>query len=97
MKTKLKTSARIFKSILFTKNLTNSELTAYKSLIRNESITICKPDKGHGVVVLNSSDYHQKINDIISDTSKFVELPEEMNIFIISRPKVLWLSLLMRK
>ena len=62
-------------------NLTNSELTAYKSLIRNESITICKPDKGHGVVVLNSSDYHQKINDIISDTSKFVELPEDPTIY----------------
>ena len=30
-----------------------------------------KPDKGNGVVILNKDDYNSKMNEILSDTSKF--------------------------
>ena len=61
-------------------NLSKSELDALKSLKNNSAITICKPDKGNGVVVLNHSDYCQKINQLLNDASKFVELPDDPTI-----------------
>ena len=30
-----------------------------------------KPDKGNGVVILNKCDYNKKMEDILSDASKF--------------------------
>ena len=42
-----------------------------RNLSRDESIVICKPDKGRGVVIVNRSDYVSSMLDIISDTSKF--------------------------
>ena len=36
-----------------------------------------KPDKGNGVVTLDQKLYNNTIEDIISDTSKFVKLSED--------------------
>ena len=36
-----------------------------------ESIVILKPDRGAGVVIMDKKEYHQKIEIILSDTSKF--------------------------
>ena len=38
-------------------NIPKEELEALKLLSKNKSIVILKPDKGSGVVILNSSDY----------------------------------------
>ena len=34
---------------------------------------MCKPDKGNSVVILNRTDYHQRMMDILKDRSKFVK------------------------
>ena len=47
---------------------------AIKKLRKNDDIIITKPDKGSGVVLLNKSDYVDKINEIIDDQSKFKRL-----------------------
>ena len=56
-------------------NLTIMTLRCKKSgspqLRRNDSITITKPDKGSGVVILNKSDYTNKMNNILHDETKF--------------------------
>eukprot|EP00794_Sanderia_malayensis_P002790 gene2790-3229_t len=39
-----------------------------------KDIIICKPDKGNGVVILNKTDYLDKINCILSDSTKFKKL-----------------------
>ena len=49
----------------------NIRLHAIKSLRSNKAILITKPDKGSGVVILNKSDYMNKIECILSDISKF--------------------------
>ena len=49
----------------------NSCLQAIKSLRSNKAILITKPDKGSGVVIFNKSDYVNKMECILSDTSKF--------------------------
>ena len=52
-------------------SMDNSCLQAIKSLRSNKAILITKPDKGYGVVILNKSDYVNKMECILSDTSKF--------------------------
>ena len=40
----------------------------------NEQILITKPDKGSGVVILNKSDYIQKMGNILNDKTKFLNM-----------------------
>ena len=47
---------------------------AIKSLRSNEQILITKPDKGSGVVILNKSDYIQKMGYILDDKTKFFNM-----------------------
>ena len=47
---------------------------AINSLRKNDNIIISKPDKGFGVVLLNKSDYVDKMNKILDDGSKFKRL-----------------------
>ena len=43
----------------------------FKQLKNDKSIIITKPDKGSGVVILNSQDYINKMDNIINDRTKF--------------------------
>ena len=53
---------------------------AIKSLRSNKDILITKPDKGSGLVILNSSDYIAKMETILCDSTKFICLgPVEEN------------------
>ena len=47
---------------------------AINRLRKNDDIIITKPDKGFGVVLLNKSDYVDKMNEILDDQSKFKRL-----------------------
>ena len=47
---------------------------AIKSLRSNEQILITKPDKGSGVIILNKSDYIQKMGNILHDKAKFLNM-----------------------
>ena len=46
-------------------------LEAHNSLRNDNSIILTKPDKGNGVVVFNRTVYVSKMEDILSDASKF--------------------------
>ena len=48
-----------------------------RNLRKNKDIVITKPDKGNGVVILDRKLYHNAIQKIISDTSKFEKLNED--------------------
>ena len=45
-----------------------------KDLSKNNDIVIMKPDKGVGVVILNSIDYKWKMYDILSDMTTLLTL-----------------------
>ena len=51
-----------------------SDFSILKRLKNNHSVIITRPDKGHGVVLLNRSDYISKLTNILSDSSKFIAL-----------------------
>lgn len=42
-----------------------------KNLFADTSLDVTKPDKGHGVVLLNRNEYIVQIMEVLSDTSTF--------------------------
>ena len=46
-------------------------------LAGNKDIMVSKPDKGNGVVILDSSKYSIKVKEILSDCTKFVEIKKD--------------------
>jgi hypothetical protein len=56
---------------------TNKTLHRVLSDLRSdETIKVCSFDKGNGIVILDSQDYYNKLDLIISDASKFVEIAQ---------------------
>ena len=49
-----------------------------RNLRKNKDIVITKPNKGNGVVILDRKLYNNAIEEIISDTSKFEKLNEDL-------------------
>ena len=52
-------------------NLSGNQIKCLRDLSKNKDIVIMKPDKGVGVVILNSIDYKRKMYDILNDKTKF--------------------------
>ena len=57
--------------------LTNDHLDALKNLQNNDDILISRPDKGTGIVLMNRKDYIDKMNALLSDTTKFKKMDME--------------------
>ena len=52
-------------------NITKSEHQAFVQLLDNDNIIIQKADKGNVIVIIDKMTYFAKMNDILSDESKF--------------------------
>ena len=61
---------------VFSSLFSKSDVKILKDLSKDESIIICKPDKGRGIVILNKCDYKEKIYHILNDPSKFMEIKD---------------------
>ena len=57
--------------------LSKEQLESIKNLRNNKDIIIRKADKSNIYVIMNYSDYKQKLDDIISDKSKFIQLKKD--------------------
>ncbi|CAH8493014.1 unnamed protein product [Dicrocoelium dendriticum] len=57
--------------------LKNRHLDALKELKKNEDVLLSRPDKGAGIVLMNKSDYIDKMNTILRDASKFRKVQNE--------------------
>ena len=55
-------------------NISKAETSALDNLSKNMDIIIIRPDKGNGVVILNRSDYIEKVEALLADASKFSKL-----------------------
>ena len=49
----------------------------------NKNIVITRPDKGRGVVILDKTTYKSKLNDIISDVTKFQPISEPIEDYTV--------------
>ena len=61
----------------------NPLIPALKSLKDDKDIIITKPDKGRGVVLLNRRDYHNKLQTIINDRSKFKQITTDKATYLL--------------
>ena len=60
-------------------NLSEAELNALENLTKNKNLVIQKADKANTVVIINKSDYKNKIKHILSDSTKFKKLENDEN------------------
>ena len=59
-----------------------------KNLSKENEIKICKFDKGKGIAILDSSDYYSKLDSIVLDQSKFIQINQNTKVHpIISKEK----------
>ena len=57
--------------------LTNEHFERLKNLKNNDIIVISKPDEGSGIVLLNRSDYIDKMKVILKNETKFHQMENE--------------------
>ena len=55
-------------------------MEALLSIREDKSLIICKPNKGNGVVLMNKTDYMQKMNAILSDKKRFTLVKRDKNV-----------------
>lgn len=63
---------------VFSPIFTKPDLTLLKSLGGDNSIVVCRPDKGRGVVLMDKTDYNNKMDAILSDHTKFKKMDIDM-------------------
>ena len=56
---------------IFSPFVTKDDLKILRNLSKNDSIIISRPDKGVGVVLLNRSEYSDKMTSLLNDQTKF--------------------------
>ena len=50
-----------------------------RCISKNQQIKVCRMDKTVGAVIMNSDDYYQKLDDVVSDKSRFKYLEYDIN------------------
>ena len=58
-------------------NLSNDEILALKELKEVRSIVILRADKGNAVVIMDKKDYITKVEEILSDKTKFNQIEKD--------------------
>ena len=61
--------------------ISKEDVEILRKLGKNRNIKISRPDKGNGVVILNTVDYIQKMNTILDDNSKFRKCKPHEDIY----------------
>jgi len=67
----------ILLSFKYKNNLTKYEIKALYQLRNNKSITIKKGDKGAGIVVLDTNDYYNKVQDMLNDIDTYTPITQD--------------------
>ena len=55
-------------------------IEVWKRLAKSKDIVILRPHKGSSTVIFNRDNYIRKLSDIISDTSKLKNLPDDLTL-----------------
>ena len=61
----------------FSQFVTKEHKEALRNLRNNEQILISRPDKGFGIVLIDKKDYVDKMDNILSDHTKFSKMINE--------------------
>ena len=66
---------------IFSAIFCKSDISSLKALGRNKEVIVTRPDKGRGVVLLDRKTYVQKMDELISDRTKFSEIKESIQVY----------------
>ena len=86
LKTKLIKLYNKYKPIYFYDKLCGNtglsppEIEALLSIQKDKLLIICKPDKGNWVVLMNKTDYVQKMNAVLSDSIRVTLVKSDKNV-----------------
>ncbi|XP_063603275.1 uncharacterized protein LOC134779202 [Penaeus indicus] len=69
----------------FTSSISKDDLLLLNDLSKNKDIIVTRPDKGQGMVILNKSDYIEKMKNILSDKTKFIQIEDDCTSLIIKK------------
>ena len=61
---------------IFSPIFSKSDITVLRNLSKDKNIVICKPDKGHGVVIMDKTMYIEKMLNILNDKNKFIQIKD---------------------
>ena len=65
-------------------------INALENLAMDKNITVTQADKGGGVIIMDSSHYLQKLNELLSDAEtyekKTLDLPRKKALALTSKP-----------
>ena len=70
--------------------LTSEEKLALINLKKDRSIVVCKPDKGQDVTIMNTSDYMDKINKILSNETIFKQIDHDKTLKNLKQLKLMF-------
>ena len=59
------------------KNITSEEEKALRDLAKDKSVTILPVDKGRAVVVMNTNDYTEKVNNPLNDDKTYQKITDK--------------------
>ena len=63
-------------------HIKESDIRILRNLGKKKDIKIMKPDKGNGVLIMDTTEYLRKMTDILGDNSKFRECRDHEDIFL---------------
>ena len=72
-------------SSIGSKRVNQSLHTTLNNLSKDPNIKVCRYGKGNDVAIINTEDCHSKLDKLVKDKSKFMELKEETGIKAIIR------------
>jgi hypothetical protein len=58
-------------------------LSILRQFAKNDSIIVTKPDKGRGIVIIDKDIYRQKMNELLSDASKFMVIEQPISKYVL--------------
>lgn len=70
-------------------NLHPAEIKALQELHDNSNIVVKKGDKGAGIVVMNTCDYEQRVDEMLSDVNTYTQIPTDICTHIKQQSDVL--------
>lgn len=69
-------------------HITNEELIALRDLTKDTSVTFLAADKGRTVVVMNTNDYAEKVNNLLNDDKLLLQDNRQKKEPIIVQQKI---------
>ena len=68
-------------------NISLNEEEALSTLMHDESIIIRPADKGFGIVIMNSDDYTQEVEDELENNSSYMKVPDDRTNMVANKVK----------